>query len=349
MQAFIQPRPISHGSDFSSGKVEQIMTSVAPLVGPHRLAYFDPDYRFELIPKLRDEIRPRLINKIKSNKPDVDSACTEPMQEYLTHLHQAWADVLLWNDLIDRYFYNKSRGTLRATVMEELQFARMLLSPALDAEKSKDIYSGGLKSKLEIENVRLQNKFALTDDIALLMCPGFETFYGKYHFDHLRYFLDGARGDSNTVEAASLAENLINRFHGGDRKLFELRFASFGFAEHSRLNHIASLRQYDEMMRDVSIRKQYLLCERRELRLFESLLEYDNWTEYQYLYSFRPLPEAFMRKMLLNALKDHGIVGTTSNIFDFPNYVDWLGPLSDLEQKIVGKPGFAFNLDGNLL
>jgi hypothetical protein len=225
------------------------------------------------------------------------------IQSFIEAYKDVWDYVVEINRLDDIFLRQHSRRDkiFQSLSYNELKLANKLLGLSLYSELEKDCLMALNKSILGELAADLNEKYGFTDEqFQLLMTPSFETFFTKYHFDHLAYVIDK---DPESKEKRRLS--LINNFHAKDTALFELRFADMCFSEDDNLED--TLTAHKEALAKRSAKKHDFIAGREELIAFEKLLEYDNFLDFEYRYNLQACPEYYLRKLLFRACQEEGI------------------------------------------
>lgn len=263
----------------------------------HSLSYISPEARIELATSLRAvRMRPYHEQYISKIEGEVNAAVQdESANEYLTHLEQSWQATIDENEKIDTFLCIRNDAPFAESWSEaELEKAQDMLQRTLKAEHSKNVYSGALKRKIEYEAEKIRHKYSMSDEeFNLLLTPKSGSFHDRYRLDHLEYYLDPEGYGQNKLAG------LLGTYHDGDCELFELRLKSFNFENTDNAQLRASAAQTRERLKDVSIKKGYLMQERPDVAVVDRLLEYDNWEEFIHICTYKAFPEAILREKLL--------------------------------------------------
>lgn len=222
---------------------------------------------------------------------------------FIESYQNVWDYVVDINQLDDTFLTESiaANKVLNGLSLNELKIANKLLSLSLYSELEKDCLMALNKTILTELASDLREKYKFTDEeFQLLMTPSFETFFTKYHLDHFEYAVT-----SDTVLQDKLRKQLISNYHAHDPKLFELRFATMNFPTGSNLVDLLSVQK--NSIADKSAKKIAFIGDRKDVKAFEKLLEYDNFLDFKYRYNLQACPEYYLRKVLLSACHLHGI------------------------------------------
>lgn len=164
----------------------------------------------------------------------------------------------------------------------------------------------------------LQQKGQFTDEEkALMYCIPRESFWIRYHRDHLTYALAIANHDCRT--AAQCKQTLMRIYHASDEAIFAGRWKRFARAAaqdpQALEKEIAAL----TLPASESIKHGYLTLERPWLKALSEILIIDNCDEYETLYTLKGISGFVLRKKILRALDDAGILPNDGGIYAFPD------------------------------
>ena len=226
------------------------------------------------------------------------------IQSFIEAYKDVWDFVVDINQLDDTFLSEniKSSQLFEGLSHSELKMANKLLGLSLYSELEKDCLMALNKTILGELAADLSKKYGFSDEeFQLLMTPSFETFFTKYHFDHLEYVVN-----DNPESKEEQRKALIDNFHAKDNELFERRLADMYFPEDDDLKD--TLSNHKQALAERAAKKNAFISEREELIAFEKLLEYDNFLDFEYRYNLQACPEFYLRKLLFKACQENGIL-----------------------------------------
>ncbi len=301
---------------------QNLTTLDTPFLSPYKSAKEKLDYER----RLPIEILPFVRTYFAQHKDEMLKLCeNEPISEYLSHIKEAWQKHIGANEAIDCFLNYETKNVFGDWSQKEWGMAKRLIVAAFETDHQKTMYSGGIKHKLEIERIRLGEKYrtsGIQDFDTLLISPAGLTFYEGREHNNKKLHLSILKGEPDF----ELKNEIVNRYNGGDQKLFEERFKTFKFS--SDIEKLESeIQVIEERVRSRSVKKNYALVERQELKDFDSLLFFDNTTEYEYTYSLKGLQDLFLREELLKRLKSFGQFPADTSVYslskeDFVSAID---------------------------
>lgn len=307
---------------------------------PFLLAYKTVEEKVALSTSLRmTQMRPYQHAYMARVKEEIDSVIVETTTaNYYKKLRESWNSVIEVNAAIDTFLYRRDQSPFAESwSLRELELSLGLLDKALALEHEKNIYSGGLKKKIDYEIQKAKDKYKLTEaEQNLLGTLSTGTFHERYVTDHERYFL------ATETEKPALYEELLKLYHGNDVQLFEARLKSFAFEEKGEDQMKKSLAALDENIRERAIKKVGLMAERPDLKDIETLLRFDNWDEYLYTYTYKAFPEAMLRERLTTLAIEEGEAGEGQTFLDF-SHEEFL----NLVEKLIEKRRETFHIELN--
>lgn len=154
---------------------------------PRPLAYKSAAEKFTCQDMIRRRVRPYLAKYISSIQPEIHRRIYDTdLSEYATELASAWRRHNEINDVVDLFLYHQWITPLKDWSLEEWKIARKLFVAVIDVDHTKNIYSGGLKEKIELEAGRIRGHLRIEDDqLILLLNPASGTFYTLYRKEYI--------------------------------------------------------------------------------------------------------------------------------------------------------------------
>lgn len=247
--------------------------------------------------KIKSEVRPYLQNIVEKLRGKIKSAIEFPADAYLSNLRNSWQEHnQIAKNISDflRVVHDRSGITLGPIQLEQ---AIGLLEKAIHSDNEKNVYSGGLKKKIEAEAIRIKDRYNLSDEEYLMtLTPSEGNFYEAYRYDHLKFFFANKNGENIGKS------ELIEKYHGEDEGLLNSRMETFGFEKESIEALTNELEKYLKRHKDFVIRKGYLMLEKPDIKTLDKLVSFDNMEEFQWGYSLMGMPDYLLRKLLYTEL-----------------------------------------------
>lgn len=276
--------------------------------------------------RLPGEIQPLMREYFQRHSSEmVEIRERESVTEYFSHLTNAWGRHLEANELGDTFLNYEIRNIFGDWGSAEWRMAQRLLAATMETDHSKALYSGGIKAKLDTEIERLVQKYGHTDPNfkMLLLTPSFVTFYEARALAHKKYQLSVLEGKPDE----RLKESMLQRYYAGDEQLFKDRHVSMIKASQGIATLKKDVQDEELALKERSIKKKYFMEGRPDVQAFESLLEFDNTTEYEYTYALKGLPDLFLREEVYRRLVAMKEVSADRSVFslsydDFSNAID---------------------------
>ncbi len=268
------------------------------------------------------------------------------IQSFIEAYKDVWDFVVDINQLDDTFLSesNEKNKIFEGLSYKELRIANQLLSLSLYSELEKDCLMALNKTILGELASDLSKKYGFSDEeFQLLMTPSFETFFTKYHFDHLEYVINDEPKSKEYQR-----KSLIEKFHAKDGILLELRLADMYFPEDDDLEN--TLSAHKKALAERSAKKNAFISEREELIAFEKLLEYDNLLDFEYRYNLQACPEYYLRKLLFSTCQENGIFTEYSNPLALKDadFIDGVSTLIDARaRKYIIKLDSCFDINDN--
>lgn len=319
-------------------KIENVAQPREYLEPAFLLSYKSAQERMQLATSFRTaEIRPYLHRYFESIQGEITHAIeTEHAATYLEHLHSAWRDVAEVNKRIDTLIANKDQDAFPEWSLAQLKLSRGLLEKALEAEHTKNIYSGGLKRKIEAGMESATLRYGLTsEEVQLIGTVAGGTFHERYNADHMRYFLSDKDSEKEELRLA-----LLRMYHGNDPRLLDERMASFSFETRDSAGIAEQLESISGLIKERTTKKNYLMLGRQELKTLEALLRFDNWDEYLYIYRFSAFPEAILRSTLMKHAQKEELISEDTHFLQL-NHAEFLA----LVDRMIEKRRDSYDID----
>ncbi|MDB5159990.1 MAG: hypothetical protein JWO99_253 [Candidatus Saccharibacteria bacterium] len=297
--------------------------------GKNLLSYLSPEEKHKLVGSFVIEDFWDTFNEENSDPIDrFRQLAKESIPEFIEAYQDVWDYVVDINELDDTFLTEsiEKNTVFNGLSLEELQIAGNLLSLSLYSELEKDCLMALNKTILGELTDGLRAKYGFSDDeYQLLMTPSFETFFTKYHFDHLEYAIN-----EDPESKAEQREALIRNFHANDPALFELRFADMHFPVVDNMGEMLAMQK--GMLAQRAAKKVAFIGEREDLTAFEKLLEYDNFLDFEYRYNLEACPEYYLRKKLFAACQENGIFTdlTSPMALKDPEFIDGVNKLINI-------------------
>ncbi len=273
---------------------------------PKFMAYKSAEEKLGYQKSIPSRIRPYLMGYIASIQPEIETRVEEESpEEYLLNLKLSWQRHNEVNEAIDMFLFHQEISLFKDWSLEEWRLAKDLLRGAVETDHVKNIYSGGLKRKIEYEARKLEKKLNLTqEEKGLLLTPSLGTFMEVYFIEHGKYWLSMIEKDVNKQGRLKLKHKLISSYHCDDEELLKLRMATLNFSKYDpeELNKV--IINLENKMGESRIKKLYFILDRnRAIRIIDQLLVYDNLHEYVWIYNFKGFPDVFLREEIVRRLK----------------------------------------------
>lgn len=286
----------------------------------------------ELLSANRAHAKSEEISKLVSNQAEKNP------HVFIRELRDRWA----WHN----EFYEK---ILEPGIVSLLPEKSTNLSPS-QIEKIIEIYktislvdeativpSAAIKLHLEKYLSNEQYLGFLTDEEKhMLVTPSSESFWVKYHIDHLQYILDKRNGLDAFGERRT---ELMEKYHIGDEDIFSGRIKEFEKYEKWETFQLKS--KIREMSTDDRYRASYelFLDEHPRVRPLVNTLMYDNIVEYEYLKSLVGVSGFVFRKKILQYLNETKILPNAGGIyaFDDEQVLDGLRKLKSYREEFTVK------------
>lgn len=277
--------------------------------------YKTPEEKIAYQQRLPTEIQPFVRDYFQKHRDELLSHQPESTSQYLDNTTNAWDKHLLVNRQIDCFLSYEYRNIFGDWSPEEWKLAKRLLIAGMETDHVKVMYSGGIKRKLDSEAEKLTRRYESVDPefTSLLMTPSFQSFYLSWELEHRKYLLQTLKGDN--VDA--LKAKLLDRYHSGDEGVFRLRLNEIKEKNKGKTSEQleAEVQQIESKCKEGALKKMYNLLGKPDFREFESLLKFDNTTEYEYTYSLKGLPDLFLREEILRRLVEKNKIDQNRSVF----------------------------------
>lgn len=153
------------------------------------------------------------------------------------------------------------------------------------------------------------------DSKFMLLTPPVETFFARFHIDHLNYIL---ALKTKSPETNRIKENLLAQYHANDELIFEGRFnKSFRQYLDADVNEILDKINTYTITSDYKIRHYYFTIENPIKKAFNDILIYDNVDEKLISYQLIGISGFLFRKYILKELAKIGILPNKQDIYEF--------------------------------
>lgn len=268
----------------------------------HLLSYLKGEEKYRYQQQIPKRIRPYLLNHIASLKEEVDRCVdNEVLSAYLFNLDSAWRGHNRINGLIDWFLFVEHLAPFKDWSLQEWQTARDLLVAAIEVDHRKNVYSGGIKRKVEKEAQNLRSTLSLSENEAsLLLTPASGTFFSRYFLEHAEYHLVKTW---NKAEVAERRHKLAEKYHCGDEKLLEIRIKDINLEGCDERELKRTIETFRVRLRQLFVEKIYFMIGREAVKQIDRLLEFDNLLEYLWVYNFKGFPDVLLRDEICRRLK----------------------------------------------
>ncbi len=277
--------------------------------------------------RIKSEVRPYLQGIVEKLQDQIQSALELPAVLYLDRLRHSWETHNQVAGEVSNFLRCVSERQGLSLGPIQLQETVTLLERAMTTDREKNIYSGGLKKKIENEGNKIKNNSNLSNEEYLtLLTPSRGNFYQKYRYDHLKFFL------SNKDTGNEKGTELLEKYHAGDERLLKARMKSFHFEKDSTENLSNELESYLKKAHEFSVQKGYMMTERPDIKTLDELLSFDNLEEFQWGYSLFGMPDYLLRKLIHRELVNAKLLDKKQPLFSL-NEDDLLQLAKKLTQK----------------
>ena len=268
------------------------------------LSYLDAKGKRQYQQQISERIRPYLMNYISRIQEEITASISgESLAGYLANLHNAWQQHNKVNETIDWFLCAQRQTPFKDWSLREWELARELFVAAIKVDHRKNTYSGGIKRKVDREVEYIKKKFLFgADDMGLLLTCATGTFHVIYYLEHAEYYV--AKTENGDAQSGGVKIKLADKYHCGDEELLDIRMLDLGlggFCEVRRLKD--SITEMRAILRQFWVDKIYFMLERRPIKELDQLLEYDNLTEYLWVYNLKGFPDVVLRDEICRRLK----------------------------------------------
>ncbi len=170
------------------------------------------------------------------------------------------------------------------------------------------IPTAAIKKHIEYWTSWLQQKMMLSDaEATLLLTPPTPSFWATYMADHLELFLAGRKRKKT--------EDLLQKYHAGDKLIFEGRLANLSAFRNSSPKVIRE--RISKTRGSVAKRVEhfYFAMERPYVSALARTITYDNTDEYSMLTTLVGISGYVLRRAVLTLLNDTKIILNTGAIY----------------------------------
>lgn len=270
-----------------------------------RQTYKTPEEKRAYELQISTRIRPYLFLHSEDLELEIAQAQDLDVADYATMFDLTWAKHIGACREIDAFFTERVATDYPQWCEGEWQLVSLLLKEAIDTDKDKNIFSAGVKQKIELETKQLADKYGWTDeDIDLCITPSTPTFHTMYNLDHLRFSTLDIDSDAYRQEAARLSE----LYHHGDRGLLEIRLQHMGTSSLPPEIRQVVIDQTEHRITQSGSDKARFLAEYPEAEAVDRLLVFDNWQEYRYVYAQAGYPDLHLREAIVRQAYVLGLV-----------------------------------------
>jgi hypothetical protein len=161
----------------------------------------------------------------------------------------------------------------------------------------------------------------------LLLTPPVEFFWIRYELEHLRYLLlQKQEGDSEDSR-----QQLIQRYHAGDLKIFEGRMRRFAHEAKLSIEEFRDVIRQLEDRPDYATRHFYFTLEHSGRKALRDTIAFDNVEEKEMVTTLIGISGFVFRWRILGMLQKENVLGKAHGIYEFSDQ-QVLGGLDKLRQ-----------------
>lgn len=267
-------------------------------------------------------IRPYLFIHSQDLSQEMRSASQLGPIEYLEELERAWKEHIQVCVDISDFLSQRHESRYPAWCLSEWKDVRSLLIEAFKTDKDKNIFSVGIKDKIEKTVSELKDKYSWDEnETATCITPSTPSFHTQYNLDHMKLAMI-----TKETEYDSEEEILAEKYHHGDVELLKLRLEKMGFEKMSEPMLRSLVDDVELKIEQQSLAKIEFIKKYPEAKAIDDLLIFDNLQEYIYVYSQAAYPDLHLREEVLNQLASLG--------FEIDNKEVLAYSIEDLLEKI---------------
>jgi hypothetical protein len=285
---------------------EEVSPSPSPAsLGLNSQPYKNAHEKYAYEQQISNRIRPYLFLHAEDLTAEIDEAVCLTPEEYLDRFQGSWADHIQVCYSIATFFTPRQHTSHALWSPAEWQMVRSLAIDAFDTDTKKNVYSMGVKRIVESSSSELAEHYGWSaDELLLCLTPSMPPFHVRYRGDHADLYLKRLVGNVDEVQEGMVA----NLYHHGDKDLMWLRTENMGFGKMGPDAIEKFLRQIKALSEEQRKRKQEFLKAYPLATAIDSLLEFDNWHEYVFVYSQVAYPDIHLREEVVSQATRLGLI-----------------------------------------
>lgn len=240
--------------------------------------------------------------------------------DFLKVLKQQWSwHNSFYEDLLEpvvNLYIQKSSKELSPKEVLELKKIYKTMCKVDEATLS---ISAGIKKHLE-NNMRknftnnISNKIS-NEELYMACTPPEETFFIRYYKDHIRYLI--AQKQNNNLEVKRIENELLERYHANDDKIFKGRLKKFKNLEDLSIEELEKKMKELDIDKNYKVKHLYFTLENSEKKAYRDILLYDNLQEKQIAKSLIGVSGFVLRKKILEYLKEENLIESDEHIYQY--------------------------------
>lgn len=208
------------------------------------------------------------------------------------------------------------------------------------------VMSGGIKKHLEynLKKVATHKPYGEIDkdETFMLLTPPKETFFIKYHIDHIMYIIAQKMYGSDKInedKIKKIEKYLLEEYHANDKKIFKSRLKQFEQYNNLSIKDLYNNIKECEIDKNYKTKHFYFTMENSERKAFRDILLYDNLEEKHISKSFIGISGFMFRKKILEYLDNEHLLKNNGYIYEFPDSVieEKLNELLEKRKKYMDK------------
>jgi len=253
--------------------------------------------------QISTRIRPYLFLHSEDLANEISEAVELDPAEYAERFSGAWSEHVVASQNISNFLTARMHSQYPQWSPSEWLRVRALLVDAFDTDREKNIYSAGVKTRIESATQELTARYGWTEDeVQTCITPSRSSFHTQYNLDHMRLALTG-----DVAQSAALRRELAEQYHHGDEGLLELRYDKMGLDAMPKQALSIVVSQTQTKIEQQAVKKQKFLERYPDARAVDDLLVFDNWQEYLYVYAQAGYPDLHLREEVIKQATQLGM------------------------------------------
>lgn len=253
--------------------------------------------------QISTRIRPYLFLHSEDLASEIGEAVELDAADYASRFSSAWSEHVAASRNISEFLAARMHSQYPQWSPSEWSQVRTLLVDAFDTDREKNIYSAGVKVRIESATQELTVRHQWTEDeVQTCITPSRASFHTQYNLDHMRLALT-----EDEAESTALRRELADLYHHGDEGLLELRYGKMGLDAMPKqaLSMVAT--QTQAKIDQQAQKKREFLERYPDAKAIDDLLVFDNWQEYLYVYAQAGYPDLHLREEVIRQAAQIGL------------------------------------------